>query len=352
LGFNPLNWLFGLFALDMGIDLGTANTLVYVRGKGIVLLEPSWVAVDKRTRRPLYVGSEAKRMVGRAPASLQVIRPVRDGVIAEFDITTALLEYLILKAHEQSFVPFPRPRVVVGIPAGVTEVEMRAVYDAALNAGAREVHLIEEPLAAALGSGLPIHDVQGTMIVDIGGGTTEIAVLSMGGVVISRSLRVAGDEMDEAIIQYIRNKYNLLIGPRMAENIKMEIGSAYPLPEERTMQVRGRSLVSGLPQAVEVSSVEIREALARPLETIIETARDLLDEAPPEIVADLMENGVCLAGGGSLLQGLDRRLSEELRLRAWVAEDPVSAVARGAGMVLEDFPTYRRLLIDAERFLG
>jgi len=351
LNFNPLRWLFGLFALDIGIDLGTANTLVYVRGKGIVLNEPSWVALDKRTRRPLYVGSEAKRMVGRTPQSLQVVRPVRDGVIAEFEITTALLEYLILKAHEQSFVPFPRPRVVVGIPAGVTEVEMRAVYDAALTAGAREAYLIPEPLAAALGAGLPIQDVEGTMIVDIGGGTTEVALLSMGGIIVARSLRVAGDEMDEAIIQYFRNKYNLLIGPRMAETVKMEIGSAAPLPEERTMQVRGRSLVTGLPEVVEASSVEIREALARPLETIIQTVKDVLDEAPPEVVADLIETGVCLAGGGALLQGLDRRLSDELRLRVWVADDPMAAVARGAGMVLEDFDNLKRLLVDVDRFL-
>ncbi len=351
MNFNPLRWLFGLFALDIGIDLGTANTLVYVRGKGIVLNEPSWVALDKRTRRPLYVGSEAKRMVGRTPQSLQVVRPVRDGVIAEFEITTALLEYLILKAHEQSFVPFPRPRVVVGIPAGVTEVEMRAVYDAALTAGAREAYLIPEPLAAALGAGLPIQDVEGTMIVDIGGGTTEVALLSMGGIIVARSLRVAGDEMDEAIIQYFRNKYNLLIGPRMAETVKMEIGSAAPLPEERTMQVRGRSLVTGLPEVVEASSVEIREALARPLETIIQTVKDVLDEAPPEVVADLIETGVCLAGGGALLQGLDRRLSDELRLRVWVADDPMAAVARGAGMVLEDFDNLKRLLVDVERFL-
>ncbi|NPA06478.1 MAG: rod shape-determining protein [Chloroflexi bacterium] len=343
--------MFGLFALDIGIDLGTANTLVYVRGKGIVLNEPSWVALDKRTRRPLYVGSEAKRMVGRTPQSLQVVRPVRDGVIAEFEITTALLEYLILKAHEQSFVPFPRPRVVVGIPAGVTEVEMRAVYDAALTAGAREAYLIPEPLAAALGAGLPIQDVEGTMIVDIGGGTTEVALISMGGIIVARSLRVAGDEMDEAIIQYFRNKYNLLIGPRMAETVKMEIGSAAPLPEERTMQVRGRSLVTGLPEVVEASSVEIREALARPLETIIQTVKDVLDEAPPEVVADLIETGVCLAGGGALLQGLDRRLSDELRLRVWVADDPMAAVARGAGMVLEDFDNLKRLLVDVEHFL-
>ncbi len=344
--FNPINWLLSFFALDIGIDLGTANTLVYIRGKGIVVNEPSWVAVDKRTRRPLAVGATAKRMAGRAPLNVQVIRPLRDGVISDFDITEAMLEHLIGKAHEQSIVPAPYPRVVIGVPAGVTEVEMRAVYDAAMAAGAREAHLIEEPIAAALGAGLPLADIQGHMIVDIGGGTTEVAVLSMGRTVVSRSLRVAGDEMDEAIVQYIRNKYNLLIGERMAEEIKMSIGSAHPLPEEQTAVVRGRNLVTGLPEAVEVSSIEIREAIAGPVQTILDTVRDTIDEAPAEIIADLMENGVTLAGGGALLQGLAERITDDLRLRAWVAEDPASCVARGAGLILEDFDTNRQFLVD------
>ncbi len=318
---NPLNWLLGLFSLDIGIDLGTANTLVNVRGKGIVINEPSWVAIEKKSRRPLAIGAEAKEMVGRTPANVLAIRPLRDGVISEFDITEAMLEYFIGKAHEQSIVPVPRPRVVVGIPSGATEVEKRAVYDAAMAAGAREAYLIEEPTAAALGASLPIGEVRGTMVVDIGGGTSEVAVFSMGGIVISRSLRVAGDEMDQDIIDYVRNKYNLLIGERMAERAKMSIGSAYPLKEEKTEVLRGRNLVSGLPEAVEISSVEIREALSNSVRIIVDTIRDAIEEVPPELVADLMEVGVCLAGGGSQLQGLPERLSNELRMRVWLAEE-------------------------------
>ncbi|MGB9639416.1 MAG: rod shape-determining protein, partial [Anaerolineales bacterium] len=329
--FNPLNWLLGFFSLDIGIDLGTANTLVNVRGKGIVINEPSWVAINKKTREPLAIGAEAKEMVGRTPANVIAIRPLRDGVISEFEITQAMLEYFIGKAHEQSIVPVPRPRLVIGIPSGVTEVEKRAVYDAGMSAGAREVYLIEEPVAAALGAGLPISEIRGSMILDIGGGTSEVAVLSMGGVVVSRSLRVAGDEMDQDIVQYVRNKYNLLIGERMAEQAKISIGSAYHLPQEKTMTLRGRNLVTGLPEAVEVSSVEIREAISGSVQTIIDTIKDALDEAPPEIVADLMETGICMTGGGSLLQMLDKRISDELRIRAWVADDPLSCVARGAG---------------------
>lgn len=349
MAFNPLNWLLGLFSLDIGIDLGTANTLVNVRGKGIVINEPSWVAIEKRTRRPLSIGAEAKEMVGRTPANVIAVRPLRDGVISEFEITQAMLEYFIGKAHQQSVVPVPRPRVVVGIPAGVTEVEKRAVYDAALSAGAREVFLIEEPVAAALGAGLPINEVQGTMVVDIGGGTSEVAILSMKGVVVSRSLRVAGDELDEDIIQYVRNKYNLLIGQRMAETAKMTIGSAYHLPQEKTMALRGRNLITGLPEAVEVSSVELREATAGSVQTIIDTVKDALDEAPPEIVADLMDSGICLAGGGGLLQGLAERLTDELHVRSWVAEDPISCVARGAGISLENLDMWSSLFVGLER---
>ncbi|MHB1120835.1 MAG: rod shape-determining protein MreB, partial [Bellilinea sp.] len=299
MAFNPFNWLMGLFSLDIGIDLGTANTLVNVRGKGIVINEPSWVAVEKRSRRPLAIGVQAKEMVGRTPANVVAIRPLRDGVISEFDITQAMLGYFIGKAHQQSIVPMPRPRVVVGIPSGATEVEKRAVYDAAMSAGAREAYLIEEPRAAALGAGLPVSEVQGSMVVDIGGGTTEVAVISMGGIVVSRSLRVAGDEMDQDIIQYVRSKYNLFIGERMAEQVKMQIGSAYPLPTEKTMTVRGRNLVSGLPESLEISSVEIREGIAGSVQVIVDTIKDTLDEAPPEIVSDLIETGICLAGGGA-----------------------------------------------------
>src|SRR5574340_971506 len=299
----------GLFSLDIGIDLGTANTLVNVRGKGIVINEPSWVAIDKRSRRPLAIGVQAKEMVGRTPANVVAIRPLRDGVISEFDITQAMLGYFIGKAHQQSIVPMPRPRVVVGIPSGATEVEKRAVYDAAMSAGAREAYLIEEPRAAALGAGLPVSEVQGSMVIDIGGGTTEVAVISMGGIVVSRSLRVAGDEMDQDIIQYIRNKYNLFIGERMAEQIKIEIGSAYPLPEEKTMLVRGRNLVTGLPESLEISSVEVREAISSSVQVIVDTIKDALDEAPPEIVSDLIDNGICMAGGRSE----ERRVGKECR---------------------------------------
>ncbi len=347
--FTPLNWLLGLFSLDIGIDLGTANTLVFVRGRGIVINEPSWVAIDKKTRKALAIGAEARQMVGRTPANIIAIRPMRDGVISEFEITQAMLEYFIGKAHEQSLVPLPRPRVVVGIPAGVTEVEKRAVYDATMSAGAREAFLIEEPMAAAIGAGLPITETRGSMIVDIGGGTTEVAIFSMGGIVISRSIRVAGDEMDEDIIQYMRTKYNLLVGERMAERAKIEAGSAFPLPEERTVTMRGRNLITGLPEAVEVSSIELREALSNSVSVIVNTIKDALEETPPELVSDLMESGVCMAGGGSQLLGLTERLADELKMRVWLAEDPMTCVARGAGRVLEDYDNLRRMLVGLER---
>jgi len=350
--FSPFDWLLGYFSLDIGIDLGTANTLVNVRGKGIVINEPSWVAIHKRTKDPIAIGAAAKEMVGRTPANVSAIRPLRDGVISEFEITEAMLEYFIAKAHQQSIVPVPRPRVVIGIPAGVTAVEKRAVYDAAMAAGARQAFLIEEPVAAALGAGLPIDEVRGSMVVDIGGGTSEVAIMSMGGVVASRSLRVAGDELDEDIIQYVRNKYNILIGQRMAEEAKMTIGSAYPLQEEQTMSVRGRNLITGLPASVEVSSIELRDGISDSVETIISVVKDALDETPPEIMADLMDTGVCLAGGGSQLQGLDQRLTDELTVRAWLAEDPISCVARGAGITLEDFEKWNGLFVGLEREPG
>jgi rod shape-determining protein MreB and related proteins len=349
LAFNPLNWLLGLFSLDIGIDLGTANTLVHVRGKGIVINEPSWVAIDKRTRQPLAIGLQAKEMVGRTSGNILVVRPLRDGVISEFEITEAMLEYFIGKVHEQSVVPLPRPRVVIGIPSGVTEVEKRAVYDAAMSSGARETYLIEEPTAAALGAGLPVGETRGSMIVDIGGGTTEVAAISMGGVVVSRSLRVAGDELDQDIVQYIRNKYNVLVGERVAEQIKWNIGSAFPLPVEKTVEARGRNLVTGLPESIEISSVEVREAVSQSVQVIVETIKDALDEVPPEIVADLMDIGICLAGGGALLQGLSERLTDELKLRVWVAEDPLTCVVRGTGIVLDNFSTSGRFLVGLER---
>jgi rod shape-determining protein MreB len=349
LAFNPLNWLLGLFSLDIGIDLGTANTLVNVRGKGIVINEPSWVAIDKRTRQPLAIGLEAKEMMGRTSGSIAVIRPVRDGVISEFEIAEAMLEYFIGRVHEQTVVPLPRPRVVIGIPSGVTEVEKRAVYDAAMSAGARQTFLIEEPIAAALGAGLPINEIHGNMIVDIGGGTTEVAVVAGSGVIVSRSLRVAGDEMDQEIVQFVRNKYNLLIGERVAEQVKWKIGSAFSLPVEKTDELRGRNLVTGLPETIEISSVEVREALSSSTQVIINTIKDALDEVPPEIVADLMESGICMAGGGSQLQGLPERISDELNLRVWVAEDPMTCVVRGAGLILEDLQANSRYLVGLER---
>lgn len=348
--FNPIDAFLGLFSLDIGIDLGTANTLVYVRGKGIVINEPSWVAIERDSNplRVLAIGGEAKEMVGRTPANIVAIRPLRDGVISEFEVTEAMLDYFIKKAHSQLLLPFPRPRVVVGIPSGVTEVEKQAVFDAAISAGAREAFLIEEPIAAAIGAGMPVTEARGSMVVDIGGGTTEVGVFCLGGFVVSRSLRIAGDEMDEDIIQYVRQKYNLYIGERTAERVKMSIGSAYPLPEEVTMTLRGRNLVTGLPEALEVSSIEIREALSGSLNIILDTVKDTLDQTPPELVSDLMETGICLAGGGALLKGLAERVSDETNMRAWVAQDAMTCVARGAGKVLEELDTLRKVLASTD----
>jgi rod shape-determining protein MreB len=347
--FNPLNALLGLFSLDIGIDLGTANTLVYIRNKGIVINEPSWVSIEKKTKRVLAIGSEAKEMAGRTPANIVAIRPLRDGVISEFDITEAMLKYFIKKAHNHLLLTTPRPRVVVGIPSGVTEVEKRAVRQATLSAGAREAFLIEEPMAAAVGAGLPVTEAVGSMVVDIGGGTTEVAVFSLGGIVVSSSMRIAGDEMDDEIVNYARQKYNLLIGARTAERIKMTIGSAYPLQEEKTMALRGRNLVTGLPDSIEVSSIEIREALSSAVALIVESVRDTLDQTPPELIADLMEQGICLAGGGSQLQGLAERLSEETRMHCYVAEDSMTCVARGAGRVLEELDRLEKVLTSMDR---
>ena len=347
--FRPLDWLLGFFSLDIGVDLGTANTLVNVRGKGIVINEPSVVAIDKKTKKVLAIGSEAKEMVGRTPANIVAIRPLRDGVISDFDITEQMLHYFIEKVHDKMVLRIPRPRVVVGIPSGVTEVEKRAVHDAAVSAGAREAFLVEEPMAAAIGAGLKVTDAKGSMIVDIGGGTTEVAVIALGGIVVARSIRVAGDEMDEDIMQYARQKYNLLIGERMAERVKIGIGSAFSLPEERTMTVRGRNLINGLPQSVEISSIELREAMGPSINIIVDTVRDALDDTPPELVADLMEVGVCLAGGGAQIRGLAERLEDMVKMRVWVAEDSMTCVARGAGRVLEDLNNYSRVLVGTNR---
>lgn len=348
--FSPINSLLGIFSRDIGIDLGTANTLVLVRGIGIVINEPSVVAVEKRTKRVLAIGAEAKQMIGRTPADIIAVRPLRDGVISDFDVAEKMLEYFITKVHDQALLPLPhRPRIVIGIPSGVTEVEKRAVHDAAMNAGAREVFLIEEPMAAAIGSGLPITESVGSMVVDIGGGTTEMAVFSLGGIVVSRSIRIAGDEMDEEIIRYAREKYNILIGERMAEEIKTTIGSAFPLPEEKTHPLRGRNLITGLPTEIEVSSVEIREALANPMNQIIDALKTTIDETPPELVSDLMQYGIALAGGGALLGGIAERLSQETKMRVYVSEDPLTCVVRGAGQVLEELDTLHKVVTPTRR---
>lgn len=347
--FKPFSAFLGLFSRDIGIDLGTATTLVMVQGQGVLINEPSVVAIDKDTRKVLAIGAEAKEMVGRTPGNIIAIRPLRDGVISDFDITERMLHYFIHKVHSRKRLLRPSPRVVIGIPSGVTEVEKRAVHDAALSAGAREAYLVEEPMAAALGAGLPVSDSVGSMVVDIGGGTTEVAVISLGGIVVSRSIRVAGDEMDEEIIRYARQRYNLLIGERMAERTKIAIGSAYPLPEEQVITIRGRNLITGLPDAVEVSSVEIREALSGPVSVIVEAVKATLDETPPELVADLMEQGIVLAGGSSLLQGLPDRLSEETRMHVYRADDPVTCVVRGAGAIVNDLDRYYKVLASTQR---
>ena len=344
--FSPINSLLGLFSRDIGIDLGTANTLVLVRGVGIVINEPSVVAIERRTKRVLAIGSEAKQMVGRTPADIVAIRPLRDGVISDFDVTEKMLEYFIGKVHDHTLLPLPhRPRIVIGIPSGVTEVEKRAVHDAAINAGAREVFLVEEPMAAAIGAGLPITEAVGSMIVDIGGGTTEMAVFSLGGIVISRSIRVAGDEMDEEIVRYAREKYNILVGDRMAEDIKVSIGSAYPMPEERTVMLRGRNLITGLPEGIEVSSVEIREALAGPVNQIVDALKTTIDETPPELVSDLMQYGIALAGGGALLGSIADRLSQETKMHCYVAEDTLTCVVRCAGQILEELDVLHKVVM-------
>src|SRR5918912_852682 len=348
---GPLNALFGLFSRDLGIDLGTANTLVHVRGKGIVVSEPSVVAVDTKNRGRTYaVGAEAKAMVGKTPGHIVAIRPLKDGVIADFDMVEAMLKHFIQKVHSQSLMT-PKPRVVIGIPSGVTEVERRAAHDAAINAGAREAYPIEEPMAAAIGAGLPVQEPVGSMIVDIGGGTTEVAVISLGGIVINHSIRTAGDEIDEAIIQFARREYNLLVGERMAEKVKIAAGSAYPLDEEIKVVLRGRDLLTGLPKAIEVSSVELREGIAGPVNTIVAEVRAALEETPPELVADIMEHGIMLAGGGALLHGLARRIQAETRMPVHIAEDPLSCVARGAGKMVEEFqnPVYRDILTSTQR---
>nr|MBU1328726.1 rod shape-determining protein [Candidatus Omnitrophota bacterium] len=335
--------ILGLFSNDMGIDLGTATTLVYVKGQGIVLCEPSVVAIQKNTHAVLAVGEEAKRMLGRTPGNIVAIRPMKDGVIADFEITEDMLRYFIKKIHNRKV--FVRPRMVIAIPSGITEVEKRAVKDSAEHAGAREVYLIEEPVAAAIGVGLPIEEPAGNMIIDIGGGTTEIAVISLAGIVFSRSIRIGGDELDEAIIEHLKKTYNLMVGERTSEDIKIKIGSAYPLEQELTMEVRGRDLVAGLPKTITISSEEIREAIAGPVSAILEATRMTLERTPPELSADLIERGIVLAGGGSQLRGIDKLISEETGLPVHIAEDPTTAVALGTGKVLSEIKYLRKVTV-------
>jgi rod shape-determining protein MreB len=345
--------LWGLFTYDIGIDLGTVNTMVMVRGKGIVIKESSVVALNKKTKQILAVGSEARRMIGRTPAHIVAVRPLSDGVISDFDTTEAMIRYFIKKAHEgdSRSMRIPRPRVVIGIPSVTTEVEARAVIDAAMSAGARKAYVIEEPLAAAIGAELPIDDASGSMIVDIGGGTTDIAVISLGGIVVDRTIRIAGAEMDEEIVSFARHKYNLLIGERMAEDIKIAIGSATSLKKEKHFDLRGRDLVTGLPKTIRVSSVEIREALMKPLNQIVDAIKDAIESTPPELLSDLLDRGITLAGGVALLRGLDTFLSRNLKTPVNIAEDPISCVVRGTGKVLEDMELLSKVQVAGEDFI-
>jgi len=331
-----------LVSNDVGIDLGTANTLIYVRGQGIVINEPSIVALDRGTRRVQAIGVEAKDMLGRTPGKIVTIRPMKDGVIADFEVTEEMLKAFIKRVQKNKFLV--RPRIVICVPSGITEVEKKAVRDSAEHAGAREVYLVSEPMAAAIGVGLPVEEPVGSMIIDIGGGTTEVTVISLSGMVSPTSIRVGGDEMDEAIIQYMKKQYNLLIGDRTAERIKCEIGSAYPLPEEIEMEVKGMDLVGNIPKTVKVNSGEIREAMADPIKDIVNAVRLSLERTPPELAADILDRGIIMTGGGSLLKGLDRRLREETGLPFYVAEDPLTCVVKGAGKVLEDISAYSEVL--------
>jgi rod shape-determining protein MreB len=336
----------GLFSTDMAIDLGTANTLVYVRGKGVVLSEPSVVAIHEsnRARKVLAVGNEAKRMLGRTPGNITAIRPMRDGVIADFQITEAMLKHFISKVHKRRLLY--APRIIVCVPYGATPVERRAIRESAESAGAREVHLIEEPMAAAIGAGLPVTDARGSMVVDIGGGTTEVAIISLGGIVYSRSIRVGGDKMDEAIVAHVRRKYSLLIGESSAEMIKIEIGSAYPMEQRRDVEVKGRDLVNGMPKLQVVSDPEILEALNEPINAIVEGVRMALERTPPELAADIVDRGIVLTGGGALLRGLDHLIAEETGLPVIIAEDPLTCVVMGSGRALEELDTMADILTD------
>jgi len=336
-----------LISNDIGIDLGTANTLVFVRGQGIVLNEPSVVAIEVASKKVLAVGAEAKEMLGRTPGEIMSIRPLKDGVIADFEITERLLSNFIRQVVKHRYLM--KPRIVISVPSGITEVEKRAVRDSAENAGAREVFLIQEPMAAAIGVGLPVHLPSGTMVIDVGGGTSEIAVIALNGIVNNISIRIGGDEMDEAIMLYLKKNYNLLIGERTAEEIKIKIGSAFPLDEEESMEIKGRDLVAGIPKTMKISSVQVREALSEPVDAIIEAVRQALEETPPELAADILDKGIIVTGGGALLKGMDRRLREETNLAINVAEDPLTCVVKGTGKVLEDMNHFSKVLIKSRR---
>jgi rod shape-determining protein MreB and related proteins len=336
---------FGTFSQDIGIDLGTANTLVYVRGRGIVINEPSVVAINKRSGDVLAIGTEAQRMVGKTPSHIVAIRPLKDGVISDFEVTEQMLRYFIQKVHQEGFHLLARPRVVIGIPSSVTEVERRAVEEASLRAGARSVFLIEEAMAAAIGSRLPIHEASGNMIVDIGGGTTEVAVISLGGIVVSRTLRVAGDEMSDNIIHYARNNFNMLVGERTAEDVKIRIGSASELSEPLETPLRGRDLVTGLPKEVMISDTQVREALQRSLTAIVGAIKSTVEETPPELISDIIEQGIIMAGGGSLIRGLDYVIREATKIQTRLTDDPLTAVVRGTGFVLEDLEAVQEVLL-------
>ena len=333
---------FSLLGRDMAVDLGTANTLVYVRGRGIILNEPSVVAVDVKDGRPLAVGTEAKRMIGRTPSNIQAIRPLKDGVIADFEVCEKMLRYFIHRVHQRRFA---KPRMVICVPSGITGVEQRAVMEAAEYAGARKAWIVEEPMAAAIGAGLPVHEPTGNIIVDIGGGTTEVAVISLGGIVTSQSIRIGGDELDEAIVSYVKKEFSLALGERTAEEIKIALGSAYPLEEELRAEIRGRDLVTGLPKTILISTEQIREAIEEPVQAIVDAIKVTLDRTPPELAADIMDQGIVLAGGGALLHGLGARLESETAMPVLVARDPLSCVAIGSGQCLEEFDVLKRVLI-------
>ena len=343
MSWSPSSFL-SMFSNDLAIDLGTANSLVYSKGRGIVVSEPSIVAVNQKTGKVEAVGKEAKEMLGRTPGNIIAIRPMKDGVIADFEHTERMLSYFIEKAHNRKF--GVRPRIVIGVPSEITQVEKRAVRDSAMRAKATEVYLVEQAMMAAIGAGLPITEPTGNMIVDIGGGTTEVAVIALAGIVLSKSIRVAGDKMDEAIVQYIKRKYNLLIGERTAEEVKMKLGSAFPLDEELTLEIKGRDLVEGVPKTIVVSDEEVREALAETVATIIEAVRAALEQTPPELSADIVDRGIVLTGGGALLKNLDKRLREETGLPVSIADDPLTSVVMGTGKMLTDFDLLRRVALD------